>query len=345
MNTKDARQSHILVVDDEETGREVLDGILRADGYAVRTAVCGDDAIALTLEDAPDLILLDVMMPGMDGFEVCERIRAVPQVREIPIILVTALDDRASRLRGMEVGADDFVTKPYDRLELRARVKAVTRLNRYRTLLEERVRLVEAYERTLEGWVRALDLRDRETEGHTQRVTVMTVRLAERMGLPADECEHIRRGALLHDIGKIGVPDSILHKPGALTADEWIQMKQHPEHARALLEPIQYLRPAIDVAYCHHEKWDGTGYPQGLKGTDIPIAARMFAVIDTFDALTSERPYKRAWTLDEALALIESEAGKHFDPAVVPHFAEMARNGAFNDTMNALNLADAVHIA
>lgn len=345
MNNRDTRQSHILVVDDEETGREVLDGILRADGYAVRTAVCGDDAIALTLEDAPDLILLDVMMPGMDGFKVCERIRAVPQVREIPIILVTALDDRASRLRGMEVGADDFVTKPYDRLELRARVKAVTRLNRYRTLLEERVRLVEAYERTLEGWVRALDLRDRETEGHTQRVTVMTVRLAKRMGLPADECEHIRRGALLHDIGKIGVPDSILHKPGALTADEWIQMKQHPEHAKALLEPIRYLRPAIDVAYCHHEKWDGTGYPQGLKGIDIPIAARMFAVVDTFDALTSERPYKRAWTLDEALALIESEAGKHFDPAVVPHFAEMARNGAFNDTMNALNLADAVHIA
>lgn len=327
-------RSRILIVDDEPTGREVLLGLLAAEGYDVQVVGNGLDAIAVTLAEPPDLILLDVMMPGIDGFEVCRTIRDHPDVREVPIVLVTALDDRESRLRGLEHGADDFVTKPFDRVELRARVRSITRLNRYRTLLAERARLVEAYEATLDGWVRALDLRDRETEGHTQRVTAIAVRLARRVGLGSEACEDVRRGALLHDIGKIGVPDGILHKPGQLTPEEWMVMRQHPTYAREMLQPIDYLQPAIDIAYCHHERWDGAGYPQGLSGENIPYVARLFAVVDSFDALTSARPYKEAWSPASALDHIEQHAGSHFDPVIAGRFVAMARSGAFDDVLN-----------
>jgi PAS domain S-box-containing protein len=177
--------------------------------------------------------------------------------------------------------------------------------------------LRKAYEVTLEGWSAALDLRDRETEGHSRRVTRLTVLLAERQGLPPEELVHIHRGALLHDIGKMAVPDSILFKPGALTEDEWVVMRRHPDFARDLLAPIQYLQRAIDIPYCHHEKWDGTGYPRGLKGSEIPLSARIFSVVDVWDALSSDRPYRKAWPNDRVLDHIRALSGTHFDPAVV----------------------------
>ncbi|MDP2662145.1 MAG: HD-GYP domain-containing protein, partial [Dehalococcoidia bacterium] len=167
---------------------------------------------------------------------------------------------------------------------------------------------------------RALDLRDKETEGHSQRVTEMTVDLARAMGTPEAELAHVRRGALLHDIGKMGVPDSILFKPGSLTEDEWVQMRKHPTYAYDLLYPIAYLRQALDIPYCHHEKWDGTGYPRGLKGEQIPLAARIFAALDVWDALTSERPYRPAWEPERALELVRSTSGSHLDPKVVEAF-------------------------
>lgn len=185
--------------------------------------------------------------------------------------------------------------------------------------------LEESYEATLQGWVKALDLRDRETEHHTQRVTELTVRLAERMGIPKENLEHIRRGALLHDIGKIGVPDAILLKPGALDEEEWTIMRQHPVHARNFLEQIEYLRPALDIPYAHHERWDGTGYPQGLKGEEIPLPARIFSVVDVWDALTSDRPYRAAWDHQKAMEHIRAGSGRHFDPAVVEAFAKLLR--------------------
>jgi putative nucleotidyltransferase with HDIG domain len=180
--------------------------------------------------------------------------------------------------------------------------------------------LALAYDETLEGWSRALDLRDRETEGHTLRVTEVTLRLAEAMGVAPGPLLHIRRGALLHDIGKMGIPDQILLKPASLTRDEWDIMRKHPTYAYELLSPISYLRPALDIPYAHHEKWDGTGYPRGLAGEDIPLAARIFAVVDTWDALRSDRPYRHGWADDRVVAYLQERAGKDFDPAVVAAF-------------------------
>ena len=187
--------------------------------------------------------------------------------------------------------------------------------------------LALAYEQTIEGWSRALDLRDRETEGHTQRVTELTVRLARRMGIRGEELTHIRRGALLHDIGKMGVPDRILLKPAELSEEEWSEMRQHPVYAFRLLSPVAHLRAALDIPYCHHERWDGSGYPRGLAGEEIPLAARLFAVADVWDALTSHRPYRSAWPAADALRFIEQGAGTQFDPRVVEVFRAMAAEG------------------
>jgi putative nucleotidyltransferase with HDIG domain len=180
--------------------------------------------------------------------------------------------------------------------------------------------LERAYQATLEGWVHALDLKDKETEGHTQRVTILTARLASSMGVEGEALIHITRGALLHDIGKMGIPDSILLKKGELTEEERCIIRQHPVYAYEMLKPIEFLRPAIDIPYCHHEKWDGTGYPRGLKGMEIPFAARIFPVIDVWDALISDRPYRKALPQDEVRFRIKADSGKHFDPHVVRAF-------------------------
>jgi len=322
--------STILIVDDESAGRQTLESILEGQGYHLEMAENGQEALEKASQLLPDVILLDVMMPIMDGFEVCKRIRNNPALAEIPIIMLTALDERQSFLKGLESGADDYITKPYDRYELRARLLGITRLNRYRKLVDDRanieethLKLLSAYDATIEGWSRALDLRDKETEGHTQRVTILTKKLAKLAGLSDDEWVNIRRGCLLHDIGKLGVPDSILHKPGKLTEEEWDIMRQHPQYAYEMILPIEYLRPALDIPYCHHEKWDGSGYPRGLKGEEIPISARIFAIIDVWDAVTSDRPYRPAWDNQKALEYIREQKGKHFDPHVVELFYTM----------------------
>jgi putative two-component system response regulator len=242
------------------------------------------------------------------------------------------LDDRKSLLDGLEAGADDYITKPYDRHELRARLIGITRLNRYRKLLDDRInieqahlQLLSAYDATIEGWSRAMDLRDKETEGHTQRVTILSDKLARLAGISEDELVFVRRGALLHDIGKLGVPDAILLKSGKLTDEEWAIMRQHPQYAYDMIYPIEYLRPALDIPYSHHEKWDGNGYPQGLKGGDIPLSARIFAIIDVWDALTSDRPYRPAWDKQKTIDYIKEESGKHFDPYIVELFNKLMK--------------------
>jgi putative two-component system response regulator len=267
------------------------------------------------------------MMPGMNGFEVCRRIRSEKQLAEIPILFLTALDDRQSLLSGLEAGADEFISKPFDRFELRARLLGITRLNRFQKLSEERsnlehahTELKAAYDATIEGWSRAMDLRDRETEGHAQRVTQLTLKLAEAAGINQETLVHIRRGALLHDMGKLGVPDAILLKSDKLNEEEWKLMHRHPQLAYDMLHPIEYLRPALDIPFCHHEKWDGSGYPRGLKGEQIPIAARIFAIVDVWDALTSDRPYRPAWKKEVALGYLQEQAGKYFDPEIVKLF-------------------------
>lgn len=203
---------------------------------------------------------------------------------------------------------------------------AVDNAHLFENLQRAVMELAMAYDATIEGWSRALDLRDRETEGHTLRVTELTERLARSMGINEAEIVHIRRGALLHDIGKMSVPDAILLKPDKLTEEEWVIMRMHPTYAYQLLSPIAYLRPALHIPYCHHEKWDGTGYPRQLKGEQIPLAARLFAVVDVWDALLSDRPYRPAWPREQVLAYIRSQAGAHFDPQVVRTFLRMVES-------------------
>jgi putative nucleotidyltransferase with HDIG domain len=204
---------------------------------------------------------------------------------------------------------------------------AVDNAQLFERMQRSHLELAIAYDATIEGWARALDLRDRETEDHTRRVTEMTLALARAAGMEEGELVHVRRGALLHDIGKMAIPDAILLKPGPLTPEEWEVMRRHPQYALEMLSPIAYLRPALDIPYCHHERWDGSGYPRGLKGTAIPLAARLFAVVDVFDALTSERPYRRAWSREDALAYLRQQAGRQFDPEVVALFLQMAQEG------------------
>jgi putative nucleotidyltransferase with HDIG domain len=199
---------------------------------------------------------------------------------------------------------------------------AIDNSSLFNDLQDSNTELTQAYDATIRGWSRALDLRDQETEGHTQRVTELTMNLARRFGLSEEELVHVRRGALLHDIGKMGVPDAILLKAGPLTDEEWVQMRKHPGLAHEMLSPITYLHAALDIPYCHHEKWDGSGYPRRLKGEEIPLAARIFAVIDVYDALTSDRPYRKAWTPEKTLEHIRAGAGTHFDPKVLEVFLE-----------------------
>jgi PAS domain S-box-containing protein/putative nucleotidyltransferase with HDIG domain len=192
--------------------------------------------------------------------------------------------------------------------------------------------LAEAYEATIEGWSNVLDLRDKETEGHTQRVTEITVSLARALGIPEEQIVHIRRGALLHDIGKMAIPDGILQKPGPLTEDEWKEMRRHPEYAHHMLSPIIYLRSALDIPFCHHEHWDGTGYPRGLHGEEIPLSARIFSIVDVWDALLSNRPYRRGCTEESVLEYIQRHAGSYFDPRLVEAFLELHHKGVFKET-------------
>lgn len=336
----------VLIIDDEVVIREALDMLLGGQ-YRLYFADNGIVGMAQALQNRPDVILLDVMMPLMDGFEVSRQIRATPALAEIPIIMITALSDRESRLQGLRAGVDDFLTKPFDSLELLARISTITRLNRYRLIVEQRRELLFAhqelrstheelekaheeliisYNMTIEGWVKALDLRDKETEGHTQRVTYLSLEFARLLGFSDKELEDIRMGALLHDIGKLGVPDSVLLKNGQLTDDEWLIMRKHPENAYKWLSKIDYLSSAIDIPYCHHEKWDGTGYPRGLAAEEIPLCARLFSIVDAYDALSSNRPYRGAMPGNDVIDYIKSKAGRHFDPKLVDVFVWMMNN-------------------
>lgn len=320
----------ILIVDDEMITKITIEALLSSENYDLYFAENGLLGLSMATQLQPDIILLDVMMPGMNGFEACKQIRSTPSLAEIPVILITALDDRESRLAGLKAGADDFITKPFDIHELLLRIQNMARLNRYRLLTEQRQEmdhlhseLLIAYDKTIEGWTRALDLRDKETEGHTERVTEMTIQLARIAGFNEETLKHIWRGGLLHDVGKLGIPDAILLKPDKLTVEEWDIMRLHPVYAYDWLSHIEYIQPALDIPFCHHERWDGTGYPRGLKGEEIPLTARLFAIVDVWDALTSDRPYRKALTPEETWEHIKSQNGKLFDPQVFDLFSNV----------------------
>lgn len=331
----------ILVVDDEESIREIVCSMLAAAGYQCKQAGSGVEALAiLTTGQEFSLMLSDLMMRDLDGIGLLEQTKI--KFPEMPVIMVTAVHDISVALAAIRNGAYDYLLKPFEREQLLAAVRRALETRRlklenraYQSNLEslvaartEQLRqtmndLERSYDITLEALGDALDLKDSETEGHSKRVTAFTIAIARAMGISADRIRIIARGAFLHDIGKMAIPDAILRKPGPLTEEEKAVMREHCYRGYQMLRKIPFLTEAAEIVYAHQEKFDGTGYPRKLKGEQIPLGARIFAVADTLDAITSDRPYRAAQSIGAARAEIFRFEGSQFDPAVVRVFAEM----------------------
>jgi putative two-component system response regulator len=304
----------ILVVDDEEANRELMMELLQPQGYKIVTAVDGQAALEEFARHQPDLVLLDIMMPRVDGVEVCRRLKKNPESRLTPIVLVTALSAKEDRVRGIEAGADDFLNKPVDRIELLARVRSLLNLKAYTDELERAELVLFALARSIEG-------KDPYTGGHCERLSNYSERLGRRIGLPEEQITALRRGGIVHDIGKVAVPDAILLKPGKLTPEEWKIMRQHPVAGEIICAPLKSFRLVLPIIRHHHEKLDGSGYPDGLQGDQIPLTARIMTVVDIYDALTTERPYHSAWSPEKALELMAQEVQKGWwDPYIFSEF-------------------------
>ena len=290
----------ILVVDDLEPNRDVLRRALLREGYDVRTACDGDEALAIVSASPPDLILSDVMMSGVDGFELCRRLKADRATRLIPVVLVTALSDREHRIEGIKAGADDFLSKPVDAHELSARVQSLVRLKRFTDDLDSAESVILSLALTVEA-------RDPCTSGHCERMAHYASAFGTFLGVSEDEVAALHRGGYLHDVGKVGVPDAVLLKPGRLTEDEFTIMKQHTVIGDSLCGDLRILRPVRAIVRSHHERADGSGYPDGLSGHDIPLLAQIMGVVDVFDALTTNRVYRPALPIETAIAELRSE--------------------------------------
>jgi putative two-component system response regulator len=329
----------ILIVDDTPANLQMLREVLHH--YRSRVANNGTIAIRLARSSPPDLVLLDVMMPGMDGFEVCRRLRADPATAEVPVIFITSLGDVRNETLGFEVGGVDYITKPFNARVVRARVHTHIELKHTRDVLRKEKGTMEArvVARTSELQIAldrlrgsaidtvlrlglAAEYRDDETGQHVLRMAHYAVSVARQLGWPDEELDRLFHAALMHDIGKLAMPDSILRKPGPLDSGEWVIMKRHPLVGARILSgsDSDIIKLAEIVALTHHEKWDGSGYPQGLRGDNIPLVGRIVAICDVFDALTVRRPYKQAMPFEQAWAIVRQGSGSHFDPAVVRAF-------------------------
>ncbi len=332
------RGARVVIVDDRSTARSLLEGLARSlePGVTVESYADPLDALAQIQLVIPDLIITDYRMPGIDGIEFTRRIRAMRRLADVPIIIVTVVEDRQIRYQALENGATDFLTRPIDPQECRARCLNLLALRRSQRIaadralwLEEQVmqatREVRTREHeTLMKLAKAGEYRDQETGNHIIRMAKYARLVAEELKLTAMECDEIEAAAPMHDIGKIGIPDQVLLKPGRHTPEEQAIMRRHPLIGHEILSdsPSRYLQMGAVIALGHHEKFDGSGYPQGLAGEDIPLPARIVAVADVFDALMSARPYKRAWSFQEALDYLRQESGGHFDPACVCAFEQ-----------------------
>jgi putative nucleotidyltransferase with HDIG domain len=334
----------ILVVDDEETIREIVSSMLGGAHFQTRQASSGVEALAvLGTGEEFDLVLSDLMMAEMDGIALLER--AKERYPDMPVVMVTAVHDIQVALQALRNGAYDYLLKPFEREQLLATVRRALehrRLKRendaYRSNLETLVaartqqwktalsNLEKSYDITLEALGDALDLKDAETEGHSRRVTAYTIAIARKIGLTKEEINVIARGAFLHDIGKMAIPDDILRKPGKLTEDEMAIMKEHCYRGYKIISRIPFLAEAAEIVYSHQERFDGLGYPRGLKGEEIPLGARIFAIADTLDAMRSDRPYRKAQSIQAVRKEIELWSGKQFDPQIVKVFLEMPDN-------------------
>ena len=300
----------VLVVDDGEINRALVEAFLSDLDCRLRSAEDGPSALAAIDKETPDLVLLDVQMPGMDGYEVCRRIKAGPRGRLLPVVMLTALDNSNDRVLALEAGADDFMSKPVDRVELVARVRSALRLKAvYDTL--------DSAEQVIFSLAAAVEAKDKYTEKHTHRVAETARHVGMKLGLPERALDALYRGGIIHDIGKIGVPDAILLKPGPLAGDEIRIMRAHTTIGESIVRPLRSGANLLPIIRNHHERFDGNGYPDGLAGRAIPRLARIVAVCDSYDALVTDRPYRKARSVDEAIATLADGAGKQWDPEVV----------------------------
>jgi putative two-component system response regulator len=306
----------ILVADDLPENRRLLARLLEPHGFRVDQAQCGREVLERVAARPPDLILLDLLMPEGDGFDVCARLKRDERTRLIPVVVVTALPGDTEKLRAIESGADDFLHKPISQAELLARVQALLRLKRYTDELEHA-------EATLVTLSLTVESRDPYTQGHCQRLAAMGVGLGRRVGLPEESLRALHRGGYLHDIGKIAVPDAILFKPGRLTEAEWAVMRRHTVVGEEICRPLRSLAAVLPIIRSHHERWDGSGYPDGLAGEDIPALARILQIVDVYDALRTERPYKVSLRPADALAQMQREAeARRLDPRLFMLFRQ-----------------------
>src|ERR1700693_4256059 len=312
----------ILVADDQAANRELLEELLTAQGYEVISVPDGTAAVEELSRTQVDLVLLDVMMPHLNGFEVCEKIKNNPDTYLIPVILITALSDRQDRLEGIKAGADDFLTRPVDRAELLARVGSLLKLKHRTDELERAESVLFSLAQSIEG-------KDPYTHGHCERLAEYSARLGEQLGLPEDQITALRRAGIVHDVGKIAVPDAILLKPGRLTPDEWTVIREHSVVGERICAPLKSFRFVLPIIRHHHEKLDGSGYPDGLRGDAIPVAARVLQIVDVYDALTTDRPYKKAFSITDALQTMKEEVAKGWwDPHIFDQFERLVRIGA-----------------
>ena len=291
----------ILIVDDESSARGALEVLLRREGFDVRDVHDGASAMAECASFRPDLILLDIVMPGMSGFEVCRRIKNTPETRLTPVVLITGLSATEDRIEGINAGADDFLSKPLDFSELLARTRSLLRLKQYTDELENAETVVFTLAQSIEA-------RDPYTHGHCERLAQMSSRLGERLGIAEENIKALRWAGIVHDVGKVAVPDSILLKPGPLTPEEISVMRKHAEVGERICAPLRSFRLVLPIIRHHHEKRDGSGYPDGLKGEAIPLTARILQLADVYDALTTDRPYRTAVPSEAALAMMDEEA-------------------------------------
>jgi len=336
------KSGKILIVDDEIKNRTLLATYLDVDGYEHREVADGKQAIEITKDYQPDLILMDIMMPVMDGCEAAKRIKEAPETKHIPIIMITALEDRGSRIRGLETGAEEYLTKPVDRLDLQVRVRNLLRLKEFNDFLKDHTRILEEQvrERTkalknsfveaIYTLMRAAEYRDDETGAHVKRISFYTKALAEKLGMDEAFRETIFYASAMHDIGKLGIPDRILLKPGGFAPEEWKIMKTHTTIGAGILvdQTSPYLVMGHDIALSHHERRDGGGYPRGIKGEAIPLPARIMQICDVYDALRSTRPYKPAFDHVRSMHIITKGDRRtepsHFDPDVLAAFESSA---------------------
>lgn len=315
------RNYRILVVDDVEPNRELLEAHLISEGYQVETACNGHEALEIVQENAPDLILLDIQMPGMDGYEVCRSVKGEGNTRLIPIVMITALRDVEDKIKAIEVGADDFISKPFNKLEVLARVRSLLKVKYLNDQLDTAENVIYAL-------AQAIEAKDKYTEGHIERVSNYAIAFAGMLDLPKTDQDAIRKGAQLHDIGKIVLDESLINKPAELTTEEFEVVKQHPLVGYKVCHSLKSLRYALPVIRWHHEKMDGSGYPDGLRGDEIPTIVRIMTIVDVYDALTTKRSYKEAYSPLKAICILEEEAARGWwDHGLVNKFKEFILKG------------------